>query len=150
MSDHKQLVEDFIQALFTRGDLGAADTYLSPDFVDHDPTLPGSGSGPGAMREAAGYFRRALPDWRSDVEQLIAEGDLVVERFTARGTHSGELMGVAPTGRELILQGINIFRVSDGRIIERWGRLDQLGFFRQLGLVPAAPAEAAAGQSIRQ
>jgi predicted ester cyclase len=91
-------------------------------------------------REAAAYFRRAFPDWHSDIEQLIAEGDLVAERFTARGTYGGELMGVAPTGRELTLQGINIFRIHDGQIAERWGRLDQLGLLRQLGLAPAAPA----------
>jgi steroid delta-isomerase-like uncharacterized protein len=139
MSEYKQLVEDFIQALFTRGDLSAVDTYLSPHFVDHDPTLPGSEPGPGAMREAAAYFRRAFPDWHSDVEQLIAEGDLVVERFTARGTHAGELMGVAPTGREVTLRGINIFRIHDGQITERWGRLDQLGLLRQLGVAPAGP-----------
>lgn len=146
MSRHKQLVEDFIQALFTRGDLSAVDSYLSADFVDHDPTLPSSQSGPEAMRDAAAYFRRAFPDWRSDVEQLIAEGDLVVERFTARGTHRGEVMGVAPTGRELTLRGINILRVHHGRIAERWGRLDQLGLLRQLGLAPTAAAAAAAGQ----
>ena len=139
MSDNKQLVEDFIQALFTRGDLGAAETYLSPGFVDHDPTLPGGGPGPEAMRAAAAYFRRALPDWHSDIEQLIAEGDLVVERFTARGTHAGELMGMAPTGRELTLRGINIFRIHDGQITERWGRLDLLGLLDQLGLAPARP-----------
>src|SRR6266516_4449539 len=106
MSDNKRLVGDFIQALFTRGELSAVDIYLSPDFVDHDPTLPSSESGPEAMREAAAaaYFRRAFPDWRSEVEQLVAEGDLVVERFTARGTHGDEVMGVAPTGRELVLQ----------------------------------------------
>jgi steroid delta-isomerase-like uncharacterized protein len=140
MREHKQLVEDFIQALFTRGDLSAVETYLSPGFVDHDPTLPSSQPGPAAIREAAAYFRRAFPDWHSDIEQLIAEGDLVVERFTARGTHTGELMGVAPTGRELTLRGINIFRIHGGQITERWGRLDQLGLLQQLGLAPAAPA----------
>ena len=146
MSEHKRLVEDFIQPLFTRGDLSAVETYLSPDFVDHDPTLPGGEPGPEAMRTAAAYFRRACPDWRSDIEQLIAEGELVVEQFTASGTHRGELMGVAATGRELTLRGINIFRVRDGLITERWGRLDQLGLLRQLGLAPQVPAAGAATQ----
>jgi predicted ester cyclase len=90
-------------------------------------------------------MRGACPDWHSEAEQLIAEDDLVVERFTARGTHRVEFMGVAPTGREVILRGINIFRVYDGRITERWGRLDQLGLLQQLGLVPAAAAAATAG-----
>jgi predicted ester cyclase len=68
---------------------------------------------------------------------LIAEGDLVVERFTASGTHTGApLMGVAATGKSIVMAGINIFRVSNGRIIERWGRLDEVGLLRELGLVP--------------
>jgi predicted ester cyclase len=59
------------------------------------------------------------------------------ERFTARGTQQGELLGVAPTGREVVLAGINIFRVKDGKLVERWGRTDDLGFLQQLGIVPA-------------
>ncbi len=70
------------------------------------------------------------------MEALIAEGDLVSERFTARGTHRGEIMGVPPTGREVVLAGINIFRVQDGKLVERWGRTDDLGFLQQLGMVP--------------
>jgi predicted ester cyclase len=67
---------------------------------------------------------------------LVGEGDIVVELFTASGTHSGsEIMGVAATGRTVTLPGINIFRIRDGRIVERWGRLDDLGLLRQLGLV---------------
>ena len=62
--------------------------------------------------------------------------DLVDEHFTASGTHRGEVMGVAPTRRTLSLRGINIFRVRDGRITERWGRLDDLGFLQQLGVLP--------------
>ena len=69
------------------------------------------------------------------MELLVAEGDLVVEKFTARGTHRGELFGVPGTGREIVLPGINIFRITDDRIAERWGRLDQLGLMQQLGLV---------------
>lgn len=135
-TSNKQLVEAFIQDLFTKGDLDAVDRYLDAGFVDHDPPIPGT-EGPEGMRQAAVLFRRALPDWHSEVEQLVAEGDIVVEVFTAGGTHKGELMGVPGTGRALTLSGINVFRVRDGRIVERWGRLDDLGLLRQLGLVPA-------------
>jgi predicted ester cyclase len=89
------------------------------------------------MQLAADMFRRACPDWHSDVDQLVAEDDVVVERFTASGTHRGELMGVAGTGRTLVLTGIQIFRIEGDTIVERWGQLDQLGLARQLGLVPA-------------
>lgn len=136
LSRNKQLVEDFIQDLFTRGDLDAVDRYLDPGFVNHDAPFPGAPEGPEGMRTAAILFRQALPDWHSEVEQLIAEGDTVVEVFTASGTHLNELMGVPGTGRTIALRGINVFRVKGNKIVERWGRLDQLGLLQQLGLAP--------------
>jgi steroid delta-isomerase-like uncharacterized protein len=136
-TQNKQLVETFIQELFTKGDLEAVDRYLAPTFVNHDAPLPGAPQGPAGMRLAADLYRRALPDWHSDLEHLIAEGDMVVEIFTACGTHRGELMGVSGTGKTLTLRGINVFRIEDGRIVERWGRLDEAGLLQQLGLFAA-------------
>lgn len=139
MSDptiNKALVTEVIDALFTRGELDAVDRYLAPGFVNHDP-FPGFAPDREGMRRTAQVFRQAFPDWHSQLEALIAEDDLVTERFTARGTHRGEIMGVAPTGRVVVLAGINIFRVQNGRLVERWGRTDDLGFLQQLGIVPA-------------
>ena len=131
---NKKIVSEFIDALFSRGDPGAVDAYLSDDFVNHDPPF-GAPPDREGMRAAAAMFRAAFPDWRSEMHLLIAEDDLVAEHFTARGTHQGEVMGISPTGREVSLPGINIFRVRDGLITERWGRLDDLGFLQQLGVV---------------
>ena len=136
MTNNKQLVDTFIQELFTEANLDAVDRYLDPKFVNHDAPFPGAPDGPEGMRLAAASFRQALPDWRSDLEQLIGEGDIVVERFTASGTHTGgPLMGVPATGKSITLAGINIFRVNGDRIVERWGRLDEVGLLRQLGLI---------------
>jgi steroid delta-isomerase-like uncharacterized protein len=132
---NKQLVEAFIQELFTKGDLDAVDRYVDSDFINHDPPFPGAPDGREGMRLAGAMFRQALPDWHSDVEQLIAEGDIVVERFTASGTHRGDLMGVPPTGQVVVLKGMQMFRIENDKIIERWGRLDEVGLMRQLGLV---------------
>ena len=136
-TSNKQLVNTFIQALFTDGDLAAVDRYLDPGMINHDPPFPGAPAGPDGMRQAAAMFRQALPDWHSQVDQLIAEGDTVVERFTASGTHTGELMGVPGTGHTLVLTGIQIFRIHNDKIVERWGQLDQIGLLRQLGQIPA-------------
>jgi predicted ester cyclase len=87
------------------------------------------------MRGAGAAFRKGFPDWHSDLLLLVGEGDIVVELFTASGTHRGEMMGMAATNQAVSLPGINIFRLQDGRIVERWGRLDDLGFLRQLGAV---------------
>jgi steroid delta-isomerase-like uncharacterized protein len=133
LEGNKAVVRKFIDALFTDGDLGATDEYLASDFVNHDPPVGVSADAEG-MRAAGAMFRAAFPDWRSEMHALVAEGDIVVERFTASGTHRGEIMGVEPTGKTIVLQGINIFRIRDGQIIERWGRLDELGLFQQLGL----------------
>ena len=140
-TSNKQIVEDFITALFTNGDLTAVDRYLDPGFIDHDPPLPGSPDGPEGARQAAELFRQAFPDWRSDDLHLIAEGDLVTEHFVAHGTHRGSVMGESPTGQDVALRGINIFRIADGKIIERWGRLDELGLLQQLGLAQAPPCD---------
>ena len=134
ITQNKNTVTAFIDALFTRGDLGAVDEYLAEDFVNHDPPLGVTADREG-MRAAGAMFRAGFPDWHSDMDILIGEGDLVVEHFTAGGTQRGEVFGVAASDRVVSLPGINIWRVRDGRIVERWGRLDELGLLRQLGLV---------------
>jgi steroid delta-isomerase-like uncharacterized protein len=131
---NKQIVEEFITALFTDGDLTAVDRYLDPDFINHDSPLPGAPDGPDGMRQAAELFRHAFPDWRSDVQHMIAEDDLVAEHFVAHGTHHGSVMGETPTGHDVVLRGVNIFRIAQDKIVERWGRLDDLGLLQQLGL----------------
>ena len=131
---NKNTVTACIDAVFTKGDVGAVDEYLAEDFVNHDPPMgvPADREG---MRQAAAMFRAGFPDWHSDTGILVADGDLVVEQFTASGTHRGEIFGVPPSDRAVSMPGINIWRLRDGRIVERWGRLDELGLMRQLGLV---------------
>jgi steroid delta-isomerase-like uncharacterized protein len=131
---NKEIVRDYIDRLFTKGDLTAVDDYLAGDYVDHDPPF-GTPGGREGMRGAAAMFREAFPDWHAEVGHLIAEGDLVCERFTASGVQRGAVMGVPPTGNTVTLPGIQIFRISGGKIAERWGQLDELGLLRQLGLV---------------
>lgn len=130
---NKTVVKDFIDGLFTKGDLGAVDTHLAEDFINHDPPFGVTPDREG-MRHAGSMMRAAFPDWHSELHELIAEGDLVVERFTAGGTQRGEVMGVPPSGTVVSLPGINIWRLRDGLIVERWGLLDDLGFLRQLGV----------------
>ncbi len=114
IDDNKAVVRKFIDALFTDGDLGATDEYLASDFVNHDPPIGVSPAAEG-MRSAGAMFRRASPTGIASCT-LVVEDDIVVERFTASGTHRGEIMGVAPTGKVVVLKGINIFRLRDGQI----------------------------------
>ena len=132
LSRNKHLVESFIQELFTKGDLTAVDRYLAADFVNHDPPFPGAPDGGEGLRQAAEVMRAAVPDWRSEADHYIAEGDLVVEHFHAHGRRTGELLGAPADGKTLALRGIRIFRIADDKIVERWGRLDDLGLQQQL------------------
>jgi predicted ester cyclase len=121
LTRNKHLVESFIQELFTKGDLTAIDRYVAADFVNHDPPFPGGADGTEGMREAAEVMRAAVPDWHSEADHYIAEGDLVVEHFHAYGTRIGRLFGAPPDGRMLVLRGIHIFRIAGDKIVERWG-----------------------------
>jgi predicted ester cyclase len=81
-------------------------------------------------------YRTAFPDLQIPIEDVIAEGDRVVTRWTTRGTHQGELMGAAPTGNQLTVTGILIDRVSGGKIEEEWVDYDTLHLMQQIGAVP--------------
>jgi predicted SnoaL-like aldol condensation-catalyzing enzyme len=91
---NKNTVTEFIDALFTKGDLGAVEEYLAEKFVNHDPPV-GATAGREGMRAAGAMFRAAFPDWRSEMDILVGEGDLVVEHFTASGTQHGEIFVAA-------------------------------------------------------
>jgi len=132
LTRNKHLVESLIQELFTKGDLTAVDRYVAPDFVNHDPPFPGAPEGAEGFRQAGQIMRAAVPDWRSEADHYIAEGDLVVEHFHAHGTRTGELLGVPADGKTLTLRGIQIFRIDGDKIVERWGRLDDAGLQAQL------------------
>lgn len=135
-TENKSTVKAFIDRLFTEGDVSVLDELAAPDYVDHDPPFGGTGTVDG-WRAMATMIRDAFPDWHSDLHALYAEDDIVVERFTASGTHKGEFFGIPPTQNVCTLAGINIFRVRDGRIVERWGRVDEHGMMRQLGVITA-------------
>ena len=135
-TENKAIVKEFIDRLYTAGDLSVLDELAAPDYVDHDPPFGAPGTVDG-WRGIATMIREAFPDWHSDLHALYADGDVVVERFTASGTHKGEIFGIPPSDTVCTLAGINIFRVHDGRIVERWGRVDELGMLRQLGVVSA-------------
>lgn len=126
---------------FTDIDKGAQadfDRFLAADYVDHTPPpVPVTTTARGAVKEYSATFRSALSDFHHVVEDQIAEGDKVVSRITAYGTHVGELLGVAPTGRRLTMTGIAIHRVAEGRLVEHWSQIDLIGLLGRLGVVPA-------------
>jgi steroid delta-isomerase-like uncharacterized protein len=114
------------------------DEIVEPDVQIRTP-LPVESTGAQALEDVFAMLRRAFPDLRVSVEDLIAEGDRVVGRNVVTGTHRGPYMGLEPTGRSVRYDEIFIFRFVDGRIAETWGVVDVLSQMRQLGAVPASP-----------
>jgi len=128
---NKEVIRRLMQAS-DRGDLAAVEALYSPDYVDHLPSTVRSGaSSREGLRLIFEAVQRAFPDTQHIIEDLVAEGDRVAARITARGTHTGEFMGVPPSGKLVQQTNIAIYRIVDGRIAERWsyevvGLLDQL------------------------
>ena len=122
--------------MFSTGDFSIADEIYSEDYIAHDPTKPEPIRGiEGAKEEAAGY-RAAFPDLTLTIENQVAEGEYVVTRWTARGTHEGDMDGLAPTGKSAATGGISMTRIVDGKIVEDYTQWDALGLMTQLGAVP--------------
>jgi steroid delta-isomerase-like uncharacterized protein len=119
-----------------RGNLDAAEEIYAPNYVGHDPTS-GDIRGIEGAKQFAATYRQAFPDLQPTVEDQVAEGDKVVTRFSARGTHQGETEDFGPpTGKRMEITGITIERFADGKIVEDWTNFDALGMMQQLGLVP--------------
>ena len=135
--ENKAVSRRVAEEIFNGGKLDLADELYAPDYVLHDPSLPEDLHGPEGLKQYAAMNLGAFPDVRVSVEDQIAEGDMVVTRWTATGTHTGELLGIPPTGRRIEISGITINRYSGNRIAEDWYQSDDLGMMQQLGVIPS-------------
>jgi steroid delta-isomerase-like uncharacterized protein len=135
MADNKEIVRRFVEEPWT-GDFSAIDELASPDYIGYDPSQPEPTRGPQGLKDFVQGYLEAFPDGRVTVDQQLAEGDFVATRWTGRGTHQGELMGIAPTGKQVTVTGITISRIAGGKIAEEWTNWDTLGMLQQLGAIP--------------
>jgi steroid delta-isomerase-like uncharacterized protein len=134
--ENKALVSRIADDVWNRGDLVAADEVMAPDATYHGPHMPGGKGNRETWKHAVAMYRSAFPDSHVTFEELIACGSsIVVGRWSATGTHTGALPGVAPTGRPIAIRGITVYRLARGRVVEAWEQLDMLGMWQQLGIV---------------
>jgi steroid delta-isomerase-like uncharacterized protein len=137
--ENKATARRFLEQGFNRHDLGLMEATTAPNVVNH--SLP-AGIPPNreGWKMMASMFFAAFPDMQVTIDDLLAEGDSVVTRWTGRGTHQGEMMGIPPTDKPVTLTGITIDRFENGKIAEHWENLDQLGMLQQLGVIPPPQA----------
>ena len=121
------------------------DEFIAPNFLNHDPS-PGFSPDLEGLKQAYNHFLAANPDGYHVVEDMIAEGDKVMTRLSAYGTQTGELFGIPPTGKQVSMTAIAIHRIANGKIVEHWSELDNLGMMQQLGVV-SSPEGPPQGQS---
>ena len=133
--ENKSLVRRFVEEFWNEGNTAAADELMAPDAEIHMPT--GEMVNLDGLKGFAGMFRGSFPDWHSTVEELIAEGDKVAERWTARGTHLGELQGIPPTGKRVEVPGSVFYEIVDGKIVEFRGLFNMMSLMQQLGAIPS-------------
>lgn len=134
--ENKALARRYNEEVWNNRNLDVIDELMADDMVDHalPPQIP---PGPDGAKAFVGMYVSAFPDVKITIDDLVAEGDKVVTRWTATGRHEGELMGIPATGKQVTVTGIDITRYSGGKIVEHWGEFDQMGMMQQLGVVPA-------------
>ena len=133
--ENANTVRKVIDEIWNRGQMAMADMFFTADYVDHDPASTNTMRGPEAVKQNATMYRKAFPDLHLHIEDTISDGDHVVARWTSTGTHTGDLQGIAPTGKSITSTGITIARFVNGKIAEEWANWDTLGLMRQLGVV---------------
>jgi steroid delta-isomerase-like uncharacterized protein len=132
IEDNKAVVRLQHEEVWSRGNFTIVDEIYTPDFVCHFVVGP-EWRGREGIKQQVTEHRTSFPDWNEHIEDIIAEGDRVVTRFTSRGTHKGAFQGIAPTGNQVTIDVVAIYRIADGKIAEQWGFPDQMGLQRQVG-----------------
>jgi predicted ester cyclase len=134
---NKRLTRRFYEEVFNKKNLHVIDELCAPGFVDHS-AFPGQRPGSAGLKDVFGDYFNAFPDMSLTTHEMIAEGDIVVTRFTGHGTHSGPLFGSAPTGKKVSFTGMDMIRIKDGKATEVWHEGNDVAVFIELGIQPPA------------
>jgi steroid delta-isomerase-like uncharacterized protein len=135
---NKALVRRSFDEVWNQGKFALISELVAANATFHDANVPGGKfTGPEGVKQFVQIYRTAFPDVRFTIDDQVAEGDKVATRWTAIGTHKGELMGIAPTNKRATVTGVDVDRFQDGKVVEAWASYDMLGMLQQLGVVPS-------------
>lgn len=139
MPDNETIIERFDHA-FTGNDTATIDELCDPQLVDHNPAPGAPPTLEGFKATIAGY-KAAFPDLEfAELGDIVWDGDTVATRWTVNGTHEGEMMGIAPSGKRISVEGMNFYQLKEGRITDVWTQFDGVGMLQQLGVMPVPEA----------
>jgi predicted ester cyclase len=136
--DNKALAHRFFEEFWDQKNLAVADELLAANHVDHTPgSPPGLPPGPAGFKQFGSVYFTAFPDLYITIDGQVAEGEMVVTRWTSHGTNTGGLFGMPATNKSATITGITISRIVDGKAVETWTNFDNLGMLQQLGVIPS-------------
>ena len=135
MSDNIEIITRFEPA-FRAADQATIDELCDPGLVDHNPA-PGLGPGLAGFKAKVAGFKAVFPDLEEDLQDIIASGDTVATRWVVTGSLQQEFMGIPASGQPIRVEGMNFYRLKDGRVTDIWTQLDGLSMMQQLGAIPA-------------
>jgi steroid delta-isomerase-like uncharacterized protein len=134
--ENKVIARRWAEEVWSKGHFGLIEELVAPEYVAHDPANPEEVRSPEGLRRYIEAFRSAFPNMQLSVEDQVAEGEKVLTRWTARGTHRGDFFDIAPSGKRLEMVGMSMDHFSGGRFVESWENYDALGMMQQIGAVP--------------
>lgn len=141
VTENKDLVRRDSEEVWNKGNLNLVDEYVAEGFILHDPAIPDDLHGPEGYKQLVAMYRTAFPAAHIAIDELIAEDDTVLVRWTGRGTHQGEFVGVEPTDTEVKVPGTMVIHIEDGMVTGCWQNYDVLGMRSQLGADPSDVAQ---------
>ena len=129
LEENKAIVRRFIEA-YNKRNLDLIDDFVAPDYVDHTNKVGREG-----LKQLFDMGLKGFPDWHETIEDIIAEGDKVWVRLAYTGTHKGEFMGLAPTGKKITTMAVDIYRIVNGKLAEYWSVTDNVNILKQIGAI---------------
>ena len=136
IEQNKAVFRRLVEEILNQGNMNLFDELVAPDFIEHEELPPGIQEGREGSILMFTQLRSAFPDFKAEIEDLIAEGNRVVVRMRWTGTHQGDFMGIPATGNSISIEVIDIVRIEDGKFKEHWGVMDNMGMMQQLGVLP--------------
>ncbi len=129
---HKAIIRRLFDDVLNGGRLGLLDTIVGAAYVDHSPAS-GQAAGAAGVKAKVAALREGFPDLRFTLEEIVGEDEIVAARYHWRGTHRGSFLGIPPTGKTILVRGMDFYRLRDEKIVEHWDVVDDLGMLTQLG-----------------
>lgn len=135
--ENKAIIRRYIEVGWSTGDMSAVEAAIDPNYRRHQPNMVMAVESEKDLEQLITMYRTGVPDLDIKIQHIVAEDDWVVTRVLCKGTHTGELAGIPPTGKSLDFTASDFFQMADGKVIESWHNVDDLGLLQQIGIIPA-------------